>query len=88
MSLNFGQFPVPTLPIASTDKIVGYQLVGPSLLPTLAQYTFTQVATYVGNNIPPSAFGVAMLAWFLSLPTTLPATSGVLWNDGGTLALS
>lgn len=25
---------------------------------------------------------------FLSLPTTLPATAGVLWNDGGVIALS
>jgi hypothetical protein len=88
MSLNFGQFPVPTLPIAATDKIVGYQLVGPSLLPTLAQYTFAQVATAVAANTPPAAFGISMLAWFLTLPTSLPATAGVLWNNGGTLALS
>jgi hypothetical protein len=40
------------------------------------------------NQIPPGTFGIAMLAWFLSLPTTLPATAGVLWNNGGTLALS
>ena len=40
------------------------------------------------NQISPGIFGVAMLAWFLSLPTSLPATPGVLWNNGGTLALS
>jgi hypothetical protein len=33
-------------------------------------------------------FAAAMLAWFNSLPTSLPATSGVLWNNGGTLAQS
>lgn len=33
-------------------------------------------------------FSAAMLAWFNSLPTTLPAQPGVLWNNGGTLAQS
>ncbi|PRX32250.1 hypothetical protein B0G75_104271 [Paraburkholderia sp. BL18I3N2] len=33
-------------------------------------------------------FAAAMLAWFNSLPTALPATAGVLWNNGGTLAQS
>ncbi|MFT4068938.1 hypothetical protein [Paraburkholderia sp.] len=33
-------------------------------------------------------FAAAMLAWFNSLPTTLPAQAGVLWNNGGTLAQS
>lgn len=33
-------------------------------------------------------FNAAMLAWFNSLPTTLPAQPGVLWNNGGTLAQS
>jgi hypothetical protein len=88
MSLNFGQFPVPTLPIAATDKIVGYQLVGPALLPTLAQYTFAQVSVAVLSNTTPAAFGIAMLAWFNSLPTVLPVQAGVLWNNGGTLAQS
>jgi hypothetical protein len=27
-------------------------------------------------------------AWALTLPTTLPATAGLLWNNGGTLAIS
>jgi hypothetical protein len=88
MSLNFGQFPVPMLPIAATDKIVGYQLVGPGLIPTLAQYTFAQVATAAFPFVPPASFGAAMLVWFNSLPTSLPGTAGVLWNNGGTLAQS
>ncbi|QTD88892.1 hypothetical protein [Burkholderia anthina] len=41
----------------------------------------------IGNGGSPQ-FAAAMLAWFNSLPTTLPATSGVLWNNGGTLAQS
>jgi len=88
MSLNFGQFPVPALPIAATDKIVGYQLVGPSLLPTLAQYTVAQLGVAIGSNIPAATFGALMLAWFNSLPTVRPGTSGILWNNGGTLAQS
>ena len=33
-------------------------------------------------------FAAAMLAWFNSLPTSLPGAPGVLWNNGGTLAQS
>ena len=88
MSLNFGQFATPTLPIAATDKVVGYQLVGAGLIPTCTQYTFAQLAGYIIPNTPTTAFGVAMLAWFNTLPTSLPASSGVLWNNGGTLAQS
>jgi hypothetical protein len=89
MSLNFGQFATPTLPIAATDKIVGYQLVGAALIPTCTQYTFAQVAAYVNATaLTPPVFGAAMLAWFLTLSTSLPPTAGVLWNNGGTLSLS
>ena len=30
----------------------------------------------------------AIIAWFASLPTTLPSTTGQPWNDGNTLAFS
>lgn len=33
-------------------------------------------------------FASQMLTWFNSLPTTLPASSGILWNNSGTLAQS
>lgn len=33
-------------------------------------------------------FASLMLTWFNSLPTTLPGSSGILWNNGGTLAQS
>lgn len=40
------------------------------------------------GNGSSAVFAAIMLTWFKSLPTTLPAQSGVLWNNGGTLALS
>lgn len=43
-----------------------------------------------GASNPPSyqTWASQMLTWFNSLPTTLPGTAGVLWNNGGTLAQS
>lgn len=35
-----------------------------------------------------SNFNAAYLAWFATLPTALPATPGVAWNNGGTVAVS
>jgi hypothetical protein len=37
---------------------------------------------------PSTPFAAAMTAWFNSLPTTFPSSSGILWNNGGTLAQS
>jgi hypothetical protein len=45
------------------------------------------VLNEIGNGAGPQ-FAAIMLAWFNSLPTSLPATAGVLWNNGGTLAQS
>ncbi|VWB67513.1 hypothetical protein [Burkholderia lata] len=53
---------------------------------SLSQQT-TVALNLLGNGAGP-VFTAIMTAWFLSLPTSLPATSGVLWNNGGTLALS
>lgn len=53
---------------------------------SLAQQT-TVALNQLGTGNGP-IFTAIMLAWFNSLPTTLPATTGVLWNNGGTLALS
>jgi len=45
-----------------------------------------------GSSIPGylqiSAFNAQMLSWFNALPTTMPGSAGVLWNNGGTLAQS
>ena len=73
MSINFGQFPTPNLPIQSADIVVGYQLVGG--VPTLAQYTMLQLFTGVfpGGVVPPSQGGTGQ--------TTLTA-NGVLIGEG------
>ncbi|MCA8382523.1 hypothetical protein [Burkholderia cenocepacia] len=55
-------------------------------LNALAQQT-TVAFNQIANGAGP-IFSALMLAWFQSLPTTLPASPGVLWNNGGTLALS
>lgn len=53
----------------------------------------TQLATtaFVNSSITgmsTSTFGSLYLTWFNSLPTTLPASAGVLWNNGGILSKS
>ncbi|WP_080752262.1 hypothetical protein [Burkholderia gladioli] len=53
----------------------------------------TQIATtaFVNSSISgmsSSTFGSLYLTWFNSLPTTLPASAGVLWNNGGVLSKS
>lgn len=69
-------------------------LVGTPSAPTAASGTSTtQIATtaFVGNAItgmPSATFGTLYLAWFNSLPTTLPASAGVLWNNGGLISKS
>jgi hypothetical protein len=53
--------------------------------------TEVDVAIEISNiwaDMPTSTFGTLMLAWFNTLPTTLPGSTGVLWNNGGTLAKS
>lgn len=47
--------------------------------------------TFTGSGIlTPAAPGSIVLsaAYFASLPTTLPGTAGVLWNNGGVLCVS
>lgn len=55
-------------------------------LNSIAQQT-TIALNSLANGAGP-IFTALMTAWFKSLPTTLPAQAGVLWNNGGTLALS
>lgn len=40
------------------------------------------------DDVTGAGFAAQMLTWFNSLPTSLPGTAGVLWNNGGTLAKS
>jgi hypothetical protein len=66
-------------------------LTGTETVPISRGYGFLQTTTSAIASlalVTPSEFGAAMLAWFNTLPTSLPATSGVLWNNGGTLAQS
>ncbi len=38
--------------------------------------------------LPVSSFGPLFVAWFNSLPTTLPSQPGQPWNNGQTVAIS
>lgn len=74
--------------------LISPALTGTPTSPTAANGTSnTQIATtaFVSNAISgmsTSTFGALYLAWFNSLPTTLPASAGVLWNNGGVLSKS
>jgi hypothetical protein len=52
VSINLAQFPQPRLPLQGDDLVVGYQLIGS--VPTLAQYTLTQmfVGVFPGGIVP------------------------------------
>lgn len=36
----------------------------------------------------PDGFPATIRNWFMALPTTLPGSAGVAWNNGGTIAFS
>ncbi|MGK8202900.1 hypothetical protein ACRS8P_29240 [Burkholderia cenocepacia] len=55
-------------------------------LNSIAQQTTVALNALATGSGP--VFTALMTAWFQSLPTTLPATSGVLWNNGGILSIS
>jgi hypothetical protein len=40
------------------------------------------------GGLTPAALGAALTTWFATLPTSLPASAGQWWNNGGTLAQS
>ena len=76
---------IPNLPVAialnGTEQIESVQS-GVSV-----RLTTSQIASYT-NIILTNNFSALMLSWFNALPTTLPGSPGVLWNNGGTLAQS
>lgn len=74
---------VPMVLAAGTD-------VPPEQVQAMGNSIGSQTTTALNTlaNGAGATFAATMLAWFNSLPTTLPATSGVLWNNGGTLAQS
>jgi hypothetical protein len=47
--------------------------------------TAAQIASAV---LTPSFFDAAFRTWLAGLPTTLPSTPGVTWNNGGIPAVS
>lgn len=49
---------------------------------------FTELYAQLTVGSAPGNFNALMLAWFNSLPTALPGSTGVLWNNGGTLSKS
>lgn len=49
---------------------------------------FTELYALLTVGGAPGNFNALMLAWFNSLPTAEPATAGLLWNNGNTLAKS
>jgi hypothetical protein len=81
-----GDSTITNLPAALT--LQGTEVVAVDQLQNGILVTVKVPLNTVIEQIVPSAFGIAMLAWFNSLPKTLPATAGVLWNNGGTLAQS
>ena len=55
---------------------------------SLAFQTTIDLNLLASQPISPPLFAAAFLAYFNALPTTLPGTAGVIWNNGGTLAQS
>ena len=79
MSINFGQFPTPRLPLIPTDVVVGYQVV--TGVPTLAQYTLLQLAGALGPIIGAlSSTNPVVLSGTLT-PTQLGGIVGTTTNN-------
>ena len=79
MSINFSQFPVPTLPIQPGDFVVGYQLQGTGGVPTLAQYSMLQLfsGVFPGGVVPISQGGTGQT-------TQVAAANALVFTPGGT----
>jgi hypothetical protein len=48
----------------------------------------TAATAALATAMSPAALGASLATWFAILPTSIPATAGQFWNDGGTLAQS
>ena len=72
-------------PVIGPDSLAGETIFGsPGPKDSLSEMVFAQPSFSASTT----DFGASMLAWFNSLPTTLPGSPGVLWNNGGTLSQS
>ena len=69
--------------------LTGGTLTGPLVLPNDPTQAL-QAATkqYVDAAVSPTTFNTKFLAWMATLPTALPSSPGVSWNDGGIPAVS
>jgi len=56
--------------------------------PGAHKLTAAELNAIFAQFVQGSQFGTAFLTWFSALPTTLPTTAGVPWNNSGTLAVS
>ncbi|UVS93470.1 hypothetical protein [Burkholderia glumae] len=90
-------YPSPTfnnMTVQGTATINSATFTTTPTAPTVAAGTSnTQLATtaFVGgavSGITPAVFGPIYSSWFSSLPTSLPASAGVFWNNGGVLSKS
>ena len=52
------------------------------------QTALTFAPDTTGGFVSVANIGLAITAYFQSLPTTLPLTSGVVWNNGGVISIS
>jgi hypothetical protein len=69
----------------TADGIYDLQyMVGPVTLRTIDNVQIYDISAFVNSPISTAS----MIAWFAALPTTLPATAGQPWNNGGTLSFS
>ena len=48
----------------------------------------TQQTIVYLQTLSVSSLNSVLTAWFLSLPTSLPAQSGVVWNNNGVICIS
>lgn len=70
--------------MATASEAALYAVIGPQTwVYALADYIDVKVA-----GAPQASFNVSFLAWMASLPTTLPASPGVAWNNSGTPSVS
>jgi hypothetical protein len=78
--------PTPTFPIPQFVRIEQNQTTD-AVNQLIVDINAILIALGAGPG-PLPTFDNLMTTWFNALPTTLPATAGKFWNNGGTLAQS
>lgn len=76
-----GGTPLPTTGNQLASVAPTYPIAGSGLIP------YTNMVGWTGLT-PQELMSIAFPVWFDSLPTSLPATSGQFWNNGGILSMS